>query len=276
MDTRQQLQELLGPTDPARFVKVTPTLPARQVILRAESSYRPSPRSSPAWHRRIPIWVAAPALAAVALVAVAVVAPRSTKDGVDLPPQGGTAVGVVLEPIAYQIQDDAPAAGPALRKLADTIGKADYDGKTGTYAYHHLRSWGSTRALGPGNRNMGLAQETWMWCDANGVGEIRTRELQPEFPDEESRQYWQAILDKEGTRGTTAAPIVASSGTVDPTRPFESAAIASVLQANGCGSRTRQVSQRYLSWPGSTTTDAQRDYPGDCDRLRVPVAGCRR
>ncbi|MEO3819304.1 hypothetical protein [Plantactinospora sp. B24E8] len=155
---------------------------------------------------------------------------------------------VVLRPIAYEIPDGAPAAGQALRDLASTIGSTSYDGNRGTYAYHHLRSWGSTRALGPGDRNMSLAQEMWTWSDANGVGESRVRELQPEFPDEESRQYWQEILGKNGVQPAATTSVVTSSGTVGPTKPVDPAALPITLQVEaGAPEVAKAVNGLYRS-----------------------------
>lgn len=236
MNANQQLRETLGPADPARNVEVTPTVPAAQVIRRAESRHRPAYAPS-ARRPRIRGRAAVSTLAAAAVATLAVVTLWPAGDGDrSVPPSQqaeGVNLGVVLEPIAYQIQDDqAPPAGPELRKLASTIGAADYDEKSGSYAYHHLRSWGSTRALGPGNRNMSLAQEAWTWSDANGMGVHRTQELQPEFPDEDAKRYWQEVLGREGVRPATSASPVDSSGVVGPARPIDPADLSAVLRVD--------------------------------------------
>ncbi|WP_327025097.1 CU044_5270 family protein [Micromonospora sp. NBC_01739] len=251
MNTPQQLRDLLGPADPAqRMALVEPTLSAGQVIARAERG-DPSPsRPRATRSRRRAVLVAAPAFAAVLLagsVAVVLGRPSADPNVLPLPPQAGPAVaGTVLTPISYEIRDAAPDAAPALRNLAASITAADHDAKSDGYVYHHLRSWGATRALGPDNRQMGLAREAWTWSDSRGTGESRVRDLQPEFPDEESRRYWESILASSGANSGSAGPVVASSGAVGAREPLDPGDLASMLRTDsGAPAVAKAVNELY-------------------------------
>lgn len=251
MNAHQQLRELLGPADPAGSVEVPLPVSAEHLIRRAESERHLAYAPASARRRRLRARVAVSVLVPAVVVATAAVVTLRPAEDRSAPPaqRAETAnIGVVLEPIAYQIRDQAPAAGPELRKLARAIGAADYDGRLGSYAYHHLRSWGSTRALGPGDRDMSLAQETWTWSDANGRGVQRTRQLQPEFPDEASRRYWQGILGRDGAGPATSAPTVTSTGAVGPARPVDLDDLASVLRVEaGASAAVKAVNDVYRS-----------------------------
>lgn len=247
-NAQQQLRDLLGPADPARSVEVPPPVPAAQLVRRAESERHPAYAPAGARRRRLQVRVLAPTLVAAAVAAFGVVAfwPADDRSGPPSQRAEATTIGVVLEPIAYQIQHQPPAAGPELRRLAAAIGAADHDGRPGPYAFHHLRSWGATQVVAPGDRVMNLVEETWTWSDVDGRGVRRTRQLEPEFPDEESRRYWQRVLGEDGVRPPTSAPSVESTGLVGPANPIDPDDLESVLRVDaGAGAAAKAVSSVY-------------------------------
>jgi hypothetical protein len=187
----QQVRTLLGPADPARDTAVAPPrLWAHDLIARAERTPAPVARR---WYarptRRLVLTAGA---AAVAAAATTVIYETSTLDRSKTPPP--EALGSVLVPISYEFPTAAPPAGPQLRALAGRIGDASYENHTGRYTYHHFKSWGAG-VLGSGHgRTAALSEERKIWEAADGSGKQITIFLEPQYPDQESRDYWERVM----------------------------------------------------------------------------------
>ncbi|MEV5208222.1 CU044_5270 family protein [Micromonospora sp. NPDC053740] len=192
---------LLGPADPARNVAVEPPLvSARELIDRADATETVAGRRRVRPTRRL---VLTAGTLAVAAGAVAVLQPF----GAATPDTPGSATGTVLVPVAYQFDADPPAAGPQLRMLADKIKDAAYDHQRGRYMYHHTKVWGDPVMTSADGRHLvAFAGETKVWQAADGTGSQVNTQLEPQYPDQESRTYWQRRLDSQPAAGSTPAP----------------------------------------------------------------------
>lgn len=188
----RQTRELLGPADPARAVRVAPAAAtATDLIHRAEAAPQPTHRAGrrafrPGGRRRL-VLVAATATAVVGAAAVAYPLLQPAGD----PP--GAELGAVVVPVAYQLTDNPPPAGEHLRDLAVRIAEAPYERKPGAYAYLYSKSWGGTQQGSPEGHWMSYVEEIELW--RAGDGPVRQREtvVGIEFPDEESRRYWEQV-----------------------------------------------------------------------------------
>jgi hypothetical protein len=201
MSAEHATRTLLGPADPARDVAVAPPRrSARDLILRAEAtpSHRPT--------RRLVLVAGAAGVVVLAAGTVAVLRPSgpSTVDGL------GPPIGLVLLPIAYQYDTGAPSAAAHLRALADTIGDAPNDVHTGRYAYHDVTFWGDpVESAGNGRYVMAFASNEKVWQLPDGTGKQIDTQLQPQFPDKASQEYWthsQALPTDIGTPHTVSLP----------------------------------------------------------------------
>jgi hypothetical protein len=182
----KQTRALLEPADPARFIPVPPPrLSAVDVIHRAGAAAGGRRRVMP--RRRV--LAVAGATAAMAVAAAVAAYPRS---GQDLD-RRETLLGPVVVPIAYEITDDPPPAGDYLRELAAGLADAPYDGESGAYAYHRTVSWGGTVQSSPEGHEMSYVEQIETWTASDGSVRVRTTVLRMEFPDQESRQYWQSL-----------------------------------------------------------------------------------
>jgi hypothetical protein len=226
-------RSLLGPADPARDVVVAPPRrTALEVIALAPAVRRARPT------RRL---VLAAGAATVAAGAVAVVASRSARP---LPPSGPEA-GLVLEPIAYQYDSGAPPAGPRLRALADAITDAPYETHAGRYAYHQVRIWGDPVESDSSGHVMGFASEERSWIAADGSGQHWVRQLEPEFPDRASRDYWQSRLPRTLPPPATY-PLPPTA--IDPL-PTDAAGLARLLQVRyGLGAADKFLAMVYTGY----------------------------
>jgi hypothetical protein len=181
----QQIRIQMGPADPARGVPVPPVpMSAAGLIARAEAREVVPLRRRRVLARRPLLAGAAAATAVAAVAAYALVQP-----GPDWP---GAAPGPgVVVPIAYEITEDPPPAAPYLRDLAAEITDAPYDEQTGAYAHIRSRLWGDSRVSSDGH----VASYIWeseVWIGEDGGGTQRLTRVGVEFPDEESRQYYEA------------------------------------------------------------------------------------
>ncbi len=245
MSSNKQLPALLELLDPARNVELPPTTRAEHLIARAEAraggpTSTRSARARPG-HRRRAILVAAcagfvaTAVAACAgFVATAVAATAGQLHLLGPPGAGGSlprnvpghvALGPVVIPIAYEIRDDAPPAAEPLRRLARNIGPAAYDGETGRYAYRHSKSWGATKMVSAEGYVAGFVEEEETWTAADGTGRHIRRTVALEFPNDESRRYWQRQTANNGS------PAIPNEEIQD--LPFESSAPGSPTASPG-------------------------------------------
>ncbi|WP_020521048.1 CU044_5270 family protein [Catelliglobosispora koreensis] len=183
----KRTRTLLGPADPAAGTAVlAPRRNAHDLIVEAESRGGPAKRRIPRHTRRLVLTAGVVVLSATA-TAVAL--------GPEKYPPGK---GNVIVPIAYQFEENAPPAASFLLELAGRLTNAPYDGKPGIYAYHETRTWGDPTIVDASNRYfIGHGSESKIWEAPDGTGiQISVRQ-QPEFPDEESRDYWAAVSGPE-------------------------------------------------------------------------------
>jgi hypothetical protein len=187
MRGEQQIRTLMGPADPARAVPVPPPpVVATELIARAQARTSGPERRRPALARRPLLAGGGAAVVVAAVAAYALVQPAPDRPGAAPGP------GVVV-PIAYEITDDPPPAAPYLRELAARLSDAPYDGQTGAYAYLHLQNWGHGQVASTDGRHVAsyVSESEW-WIGADGTGTYRYTNVGVEFPDEESRRYWEA------------------------------------------------------------------------------------
>ncbi|MEU8391261.1 CU044_5270 family protein [Micromonospora sp. NPDC048843] len=202
----ERTRTLLGPADPARNAAVGPPLvSARELIERASATETVAEHRHVRPTRRL---VLTAGTLAVAVGAVAVLQPFG-EDAPDTPVGPPAAAGLVLVPVAYQFDADPPAAGPQLRMLADKIKDAGYDHQSGRYMYHHTKVWGSpVMTSADGRHHVAYASETKIWQALDGTGNQIRIQLEPQYPDQESRDYWQRESAARPAATGTPAPSV--------------------------------------------------------------------
>jgi len=208
MPTDEHLPALLELLDPVRDVEVPPTVPAEHLIARAEAraggpTWDRSARARPAPRRRAILVAACAALLATAVAAVA----AGQLHLFGQPRAGGlaapnvpvrVAVGPVVIPIAYEVAHDAPPAAARLRDLARHLGPAAYDEETGRYAYRRGRSWGATTVTSTEGHVVSFVETEETWTAADGAGRHIRRTVALEFPNDQSRRYWQREIARNG------------------------------------------------------------------------------
>ncbi len=200
MSQQQHTRTLLGPADPAGTVTVAaPRLCAAALITQAEAATASAGGRRPTRRR---VLVAAGTVVVVAVGGTA--AYPLLRPDVARPPAGVADLGLV-NPIAYQLDTGAPAAGPYLRELAAKITDAPLDRHSGTYAYVHSKSWGGMVVTSEQGYVMSYVLDTRAWLASDGSGRQRIHQLDPRFPDEASRRYWEKEL-KHQRPAATAAP----------------------------------------------------------------------
>lgn len=248
MSTQQHTRTLLGPADPVRTMPaVPPGPPAHQLIALAGAAPARLSRHRPAGRptRRLVLSAGAAALAAGAVgVTLATRSRHNPAAGGDNS-AAGPAAGAVLVPIAYQYATGASPAASRLRALAASIGDAPYDTQTGRYAYHHTRSWGGGLMLSPGGRyRVALADDIRAWLAADGSGRQITTQLQPQYPDQASRDYWAPRLTGAYAPGGTST-LSFPPGYTEPL-PTDRAGLSGMLQvSNGPGAMPKFVAMVY-------------------------------
>ncbi|MBM0275611.1 CU044_5270 family protein [Micromonospora tarensis] len=253
--------------DPARTTAVGPALvSARELIDRAEADgpVVGGRRARPS--RRL---VLTAGTLTVAAGAVAVLQPFGGPTP-QRPDDPGVVPGSVLVPVAYQFAADPPAAGPRLRALADTVVNAGYDNRSGRYMYHHTKVWGDpVMTSADGRHHVAFADETKVWQAADGTGYQVDTQLEPQYPDQESRDYWQRAHEtRPGPAGTPAPtliplpPMEVRPPSADPSELRE------LLKVEyGGGAASKEVSTLYARYvvPRATRAEILRvlaDVPG--------------
>lgn len=271
----RQTRELLGPADPARAVRVAPAaVTATDLIHWAEATPEPPPgagqraaqgRSSQGRSsqgrlaRRRLVLVAA---TATAVVGAAVVAYPLLQPAGDPP---GTELGAVVVPVAYQLTDNPPPAGEHLRDLAVRITEAPYERKPGAYAYLYSKSWGGTGQTSPEGQRMAYVEETELWLGGDGSPRQRDTVVGIEFPDQESRRYWESVpnADQLLSPGQHVSDIPADLPLAVPT---DRAGLAEWLRGPGGVDDKRVVAayqQQLLPWQTrAAILEILADQPG--------------
>lgn len=213
MSRQNSIVTLLGPADPARDLAVPmPRYTAEDLIHHAEAApgepagpmlqapaqtrrRSPSARSP---RRRLSFAAGAVAGVAVAVSLVAaLVAGSPTADGPAPAPPEPAAFGPVVVPIAYEVATDPEPAADQLRQLAASLVEAPYEQDAGQYAYHRTQSWGDAVQTSPDGHVMSYVEETERWAGADGTIVQRHTVLGAQFPNEDSRRFWQGVLGED-------------------------------------------------------------------------------
>ncbi|MET7667811.1 CU044_5270 family protein [Micromonospora luteifusca] len=258
---------LLGPVDPARNAVVAPPLvSARELIDRAGTTDMVVGRRRVHPTRRL---VLAAGTLAVAAGAVAVLRPFD-RPASDAPGGLGDTAGLVLVPVAYQFDADPPEAGPQLRALAEKIKDAEYDHRGGRYMYHHTKLWGDpVMSSADGRHHVAFAGESKVWQAADGTGSQINTQLEPQYPDQESQDYWRRRLDSGPAVAGTPAPAMIPLPPMELTPPAADAAgLRELLKVEyGPGAASKEVSTLYSRYVVSRAPRAEilrvlADVPG--------------
>ena len=262
----ERTRTLLGPADPARAVAVAPPpVSAHDLINQAGSAAMVARRHRVRPTRRL---VLAAGTLAVAAGAVAVLQPFD-RPAADSPRGSGSAGGPVLVPVAYQFASDPPAAGPHLRALAGRIKDAEYEHQSGRYTYHHTKVWGDPVMSSANDRyHVAFAGETKVWQAADGTGGQVNTQLEPEYPDQESRDYWRHRLES-GPVGPGATPTMIPLPPMEFTPPpADPSRLRDLLKVEyGPGAASKELSTLYGQYvlPRATRAAVLRvlaDLPG--------------
>jgi hypothetical protein len=242
----QRTRALLGPADPARKTAIgPPRLSARGLIDHAEASAEPVVGRRHARPTRRLVLAAGTLAVAAGASAVVYTFDASTQDSSKIASPPDAKPGVVLVPVAYQFDADASPAGAQLRALASKLVNAEYDNGTGRYMYHHTKGWGDpVMTSADGRYNVAFAEERKVWQAADGTGQQVTVQLEPQFPDQESRAYWQRNL--KATVATTAANTMPLPPLDLAPLPSDRGQLSELLKARfGAGAVSKEVSTVY-------------------------------
>jgi hypothetical protein len=236
MLAEQRTRALLRAADPVRGVDAPPPrLSAADLIARAEVAAEPDATGRPRVSRRL-VLVAGSTTAAAA--AYAVVTSVLERNGPAAPPAVPGA-GVILAPIAYQIDQDPPPAADHLRDLAGRLTDAPYENHPGQYSYHRVKAWGDPLAISEDGHVMGYVTERQTWQLADGSGLQRTTALPPEYPDHESRDYWTRRLPPRSSNAPSE--LLLEPKEIAPL-PSDPAGLAGMLNVRfGAGDVAKQV-----------------------------------
>jgi hypothetical protein len=240
--TEQQIRDLFGRADPGRLAALAaPRMTSAQVIADAEAPTAHTHRfeAPPGLARRTLV------LAGAATVAAGATAYVLTRRSTGAPAAGNTPAwalaGTVVVPLGLPDDTDPPPAADRLRALAASITDAPHDTGSGRYAYRHAKSW-SAGALSDEGHTLGFVEEKEDWTAADGSGRVRRKTVGAEYPDQASRQYWQAriargqgptipseeIQDVPAHRQDPIAPPQPADWTQPPTDPTQ---LAGLLRA---------------------------------------------
>jgi hypothetical protein len=268
MSVEEKVRNLLAPADPARGLgEQLPTVPALELVVRAETQSlgESRPRSLP---RRRLILAGSAAALAVGAAAGAGLLPSRTSRGrtdatgdADSPPAGAsplstagaeeTAGDGVVRLMAFELDDSGTAAGPHLRELAARLAPAPYDRGAGRYNVLHYKDWGSV-GVTSGSFTLRQAFEVWRWA-ADGEQRTVSKSLPPWFQDEASARYWKThsqppsrVIDFSGSgpRPATSLPFADLSRPI----PTDPAALADELGvAEGAEAVRRRLATLHAS-----------------------------
>lgn len=288
MFEEQRTRTLMGPADPVRAATVPPPrFTAHELIVRAEGTtgMNAARVDGPSPARPSRRWVLA--AGALAIGAGATAAARSlVSPGTDgtgpgsgsrpgsRPGSGSGSAGSVLVPVAYEFGSGGKPAAAELRALADRLVDAPYDNRTGRYMFHDTRTWGDPVSSSEDGRYlMGYADETKTWRALDGTGRQSSVQLEPQFPDEASREYWRKAVESLDTNpGAEVYPLDAQGFTPLPT---DLAGLRRRLMVvHGAGAVPKQVASVYAGFvvPRATRAEILRiiaDVPGFVWRGKV-------
>ncbi|TDC66788.1 hypothetical protein E1258_01870 [Micromonospora sp. KC207] len=202
----ERTRTLLGPADPARHSTLAPPrLSAHDLIVRAEAIAEPVAGRRQARPTRRLVLTAGTLAVAVGAAAIAQTFGPLSPDAPQTASPPGADSGVVLVPVAYG--SGTRDAGRQLRALASSLVDAEYDNSTGRYMYHQTKTWGDpVMTSSDGRHHVAFAADTRLWQAADGTGKQVTVQLEPQYPDQESRDYWQRNLKPKAAASATRAP----------------------------------------------------------------------
>ncbi|MGC5020708.1 CU044_5270 family protein [Micromonospora sp. DT47] len=276
----QRTRTLLGPVDPARNTAVAPPrLSARDLLDRAEASAEPVVSRRHARPTRRLVLTAGTLAVVAGASAIVHTFDASTQDASKIVSPPGAQPGMVLVPVAYQFDSNAYAAGAQLRALASKLIDAEHDNRTGRYMYHHMKVWGDpVMTSADGRYHVAFADETKVWQAADGTGTQITIQLEPQFPDQESQDYWQRNL-----KANDAAPASVPLPPFDlAPLPSDRAQLSELLKVRfGAGPVSKEVSTVFGRYavPRQTRAEILRvlaDVPGFLWRGEVTDRAGRR
>lgn len=187
----ERTRTLLKPIDPARHSTFAPPrLSAHDLISRAEAVAEPVARRRQARPTRRLVLAAGTLVVAVGAAATVQAFGPSSSDTPEVADPPGAASGMVLVPVAYG--SDTRDAARELRALANRLVDAEYDNRTGRWMYHRTKTWGDPMLTSPdGRHRLGFAQDTELWGTADEAARSVRLSFVPDYPDQESREYWQ-------------------------------------------------------------------------------------
>jgi hypothetical protein len=261
----QRTRSLLGPADPVGNAAVAPPrLSARDLIAHAEATTELTAHSRHARPTRRLVLVAGTVAAGATAVGYAI--KRSTMDSPRIGSPPGANSGQFLLPIAYQFDASPPAAGAQLRALAGRLADAPYDNRAGRYTYHDITVWGDpVMSESNGRYVLGYASEQKIWQAADGTGRQISLQLEPQFPDQESRDYWSRKLPAAAVQAPNTTSLPPSD--IAPL-PSDRAHLADVLQVQyGAVAVPKALATMYACYavPRQTRAEILRvlaDVPG--------------
>ncbi|MEU5788428.1 CU044_5270 family protein [Micromonospora purpureochromogenes] len=265
----ERARTLLKPIDPARHSTVAPPrLSAHDLIIRAEAIAEPVAHRRPARPTRRLVLTAGTLAVTIGAAAIAQTIGSSSPDTSEIASPPRADPGVVLVPVAYG--SAASDAGSQLRALAARLVDAEYDNRTGRYMYHHTKTWGDpVMTSADGRYHVAFADETKVWQAADGTGEQVTIQLEPQYPDQESRDYWQRNLKPKAAASAASGPARVPLPPLDlAPLPSERTRLTELLKVRfGAGAVSKEVSTVYGRYvvPRRTRAEILRvlaDVPG--------------
>jgi hypothetical protein len=274
MSTVEEIRNLLGPADPARDTTPVPRLAAHELIAAAEQAADPHPalRHDPVpGTRRVPVHgglrdpdlavrrgpsrrtVLAAAGGALALATAGAVAagvrrqrPVRVPSGLGHTPGGspGDLWSSVMTLVAYEYPKHAGRAGDQLRRLADRLADAPYEGHTGRYAFHHITGVIALGGSADGRWQRAERGETWIWQDDDGNGRQSDRGLPPQYPDAATERWFAAQLTGAPQPTGTPAPHSYPLPPV-PVPPFSLSGLRREIAERSAAGITKAVESLY-------------------------------
>ncbi|MGN9914081.1 CU044_5270 family protein [Phytohabitans sp. LJ34] len=253
---------LLGPTDPARGVRIPPPRAQAADIIALAEATAAIVAPSGVRRRRILVPVAA-GVAAAGLVATGLVAsgltgadPSSVTAGETTGPTPTRTVvptptlGPVIRPVGFQIDQRPPAAGDQLRALAAQLAPGRCDTTTGKYTFVHTIGWNAVfDDLPNGKAQRIIPSERREWSAPDGSARIRTTVLPTVYPNEESYRYFQRHPVEPTATHTTVedvdAPPAAERDRAKPPLPTDPAEIAKRIDDQNPFRTVRDWSSNY-------------------------------
>ncbi|MFI6262148.1 CU044_5270 family protein [Micromonospora sp. NPDC051006] len=265
----ERTRTLLKRIDPARHNTIAPPrLSARDLINRAEAITEPVAYRRQARPIRRLVLTAGAVAIAVGAAAIAQTFGPSNPDTSEITGPTGADPGVVLVPVAYG--SGTRDAGSQLRAMANRLAGTEYDNRAGRYMYHHMKTWGDpVMTSADGRHHVAFADERKVWQAPDGTGSQVTTQLEPQYPDQESRDYWQRNLKPKADASATPAPDIMPLPPMDlAPLPSGRAQLNDLLKIRfGGGAVSKQVSTVYGRYvvPRQTRAEILRvlaDVPG--------------